>query len=389
MINLRRATDYFISIAKIHSPSRSERNLATRLAADFKELGFKACFDATGKKIDGDCGNLILKYPGSGPGISKQPVLLCAHMDTVQPSAKVTPVLKSSSVIESNGDTILGADDKAGIALIYEVVRSIVEKKHPCTPLEILFTVCEEEGLLGSANLEPQFLSAKRGFVLDSDHPSAVHFKAAGVSRFRISIKGRSAHSGTSPQTGINAIAIGAESIAKFDWGRIDSDTTANIALVKGGRAINQVPDLFEMDVEIRSLRMERIRKTRNDLLEEVRRAIASFKLRDGTKARYSVKDIQSYKPMRVATRDEFFHQFLQIARQKFPALRVKPYTGGFDGNYLQEYGIKTVNISTGAREIHSPSEWLDLKEFETVGNLMMSFLLRYSGSPQSQLSIS
>lgn len=379
MINRNRAIEYFSSIAKIHSPSRQEGRLARRLAKDFKNLQCRAYVDNAGKRLDGNTGNLILKFSGYGTGRRKQAVLLAAHMDTVEPSKGIQPVKKSAARLESKGKTILAADDKAGIALIHEILQTIRETQCPCAPLDIVFTVCEEEGLLGSANLDATLISARRGFVLDSDSGLSIHFRAPGVERFRVHIRGRSAHSGTSPEKGINAIAIGAEAIAAFRWGRFDSWTTTNIARVQGGGAINQVPASFHMDIEIRSRKLNIIHRVRKEFLDCVRGVAEQYKLKDDTCAECSLEEMQSYKPLSVPQKDEFFRSFLAFAKEKGVLLKRQHYGGGFDGNRFSQYGIQTANICTGARDIHSTREWLDLNEFQVVGDLMAGFLLEYS----------
>jgi tripeptide aminopeptidase len=130
---------HFLDLVRIDSLSRREGMIAARLATELRELGAEVEFDDAGDAVGGETGNLVAHVPGRGGGA---PLLLCAHMDTVEPGLGVSPVV-DGDVIRSDGRTVLGGDDKSGIAIVMECARACRESSQPHPPLEIVFTICE------------------------------------------------------------------------------------------------------------------------------------------------------------------------------------------------------------------------------------------------------
>jgi len=164
MINKKRLLDRFLSYVQIDSPTKSERKFAEYLKSEMEEIGLDVCMDDAGEKVGSDSGNLIGKLKGNTQG---ETILFSAHMDTVSPGIGIKPVIRDG-VIYSDGTTVLGADDKAGIAAILEGVETIIEKNIAHGDIEIVFSIYEEGGLYGAKNLDYENLKAKTGFVFDS-----------------------------------------------------------------------------------------------------------------------------------------------------------------------------------------------------------------------------
>lgn len=209
-IDVDRLKDYLLDLVRIDSLSRREGAIARRLTADLEAIGATVEFDDAAAAVGGEVGNLIAHVPGT---VDAPPMLLCAHMDTVEPGIGVTPIVEGD-VIRSDGTTVLGGDDKSGIAIVMECARICRETgcRHP--PIEIVFTVCEEAGLLGSRNLDLGRVRASRGFVFDSDAAGFVFTRAPGASHFEAVVTGRAAHAGMAPEQGISAIQVAATAIA-------------------------------------------------------------------------------------------------------------------------------------------------------------------------------
>src|SRR5262245_55086150 len=206
MIDRGRLQEFFLELVRIDSPSRREGRIAARLARELAALGAEAIFDGAGPALGGETGNLIARLPGTADAPA---LLLCAHMDTVSPGEGVRPVVEDD-VIRSDGTTVLGGDDKSGVALICECVRVCRERgvRHP--PLDVVLTICEEVGLLGARHLDTSLLRARRGLVFDSDAVGCAFTRAPGANHFDVVVRGRAAHAGMAPERGVSAIRIAA-----------------------------------------------------------------------------------------------------------------------------------------------------------------------------------
>ncbi len=240
MINKQRLIDTFIELVQIDSPSGEEQKFAQFLAEKLTKIGGTVQFDTTG--------NLIAKFAGAG-----EPFILNAHMDTVEPGRGIKPIIKGDTII-SDGTTIVGGDDKSGITVILETLTSLREDKKTHNPIEVVLTIDEEEGMVGSKNLDYSLLSAKQGLTLDEEGSIAnIDISSPGYVFVDAIITGRASHAGVEPEKGISAIKIASEIISQLRLGRIDEETTANIGLIHGGSVRNSIPETVEFHGEIRS----------------------------------------------------------------------------------------------------------------------------------------
>lgn len=240
MIDRGRVVDDFLALARIPSLSRREGEIARRLVGMLEALGGTVEVDDAGHRVGGETGNVLARFPGTAP--SAPPLLLCGHMDTVPPAEKVTPITRGD-VIRSDGTSVLGADDKSGLAAILEALRVVREARLPHGPVEVLFTICEETGLLGAKHFDVARLAARRGVVLDCDGVCELITRAPAADHVEVTVHGLEAHAGVAPEQGISAIKVAAEAIAAMRLGRLDEETTANLGLIQGGVAGNVVPN--------------------------------------------------------------------------------------------------------------------------------------------------
>ncbi|MGE5140747.1 MAG: M20/M25/M40 family metallo-hydrolase, partial [Rudaea sp.] len=240
MINQDRLVNTFLDLVRIDSPSGSEGEAAQYVAGVLRELGLEPRID--------EMGNVTARLEGKG-----KPLLLSAHMDNVEPGRGITPVIENGD-IKSDGKTVLGADDLAGVAAILEGLRSLIEDQAEHIPLELAITTQEEVGLAGAKGLDLEQFKAKEGVVLDSGGAvGKITISAPTHNELDATITGKAAHSGSSPEKGIDAIRIAAEAITHMKLGRIDKETTANIGMIRGGTARNAVPEQVDLTGEARS----------------------------------------------------------------------------------------------------------------------------------------
>src|SRR5216684_3984806 len=266
-INRDRLMKLFLELVRIDSISRKERDVAQRLQRELEALGATCTFDNAGERVKGNTGNLIARIEGT---IKADPILLCAHMDTVVPGEGVKPVIEGD-IVRTDGTMVLCGDDKSGCAIICEALHQIQEQKWPHGPIDVVYTICEEVGLLGARHLDLEKFAAREGLVFDSDSPGFLFTRAPGAQTMVFTVRGLEAHAGMVPERGISAIKIAAEAIAAMRIGRIDSETTANLGTIQGGRAINIVPNEVVVRGEARSRDSEK-------LAAQVEHMVACFK---------------------------------------------------------------------------------------------------------------
>src|SRR5256714_12292702 len=256
MINQERIKNLLLELVQIDSVSREERDVAERIKKICEELGAEVEIDDAGAKVGGNSGNVIARFPGTLPGAES--IMMSAHMDTVVPGEGVKPVIEGD-IIRTDGTTVLGGDDKSGCAVIIETIRCLQEQKIPYTPIEAVFSICEEVGLLGAKHLDVSKLKSKFGIVFDSDDPGFLFTKGPSANHMEFRVHGLESHAGVAPEEGISAIKIAAEGLAAMKLGRIDSETTANIGEIEGGMATNIIPNLVAMKGEARSHSEEKL----------------------------------------------------------------------------------------------------------------------------------
>ena len=368
MINENRLVDAFMSYVKISSPSCYEGEFALFLMTTLKNLGLTVEMDEAGNMLQSNSGNIIAKLKGTLRG---KPILFSAHMDTVNPGHDIEPV-RSEGFIHSSGQTILGADDKAGIACIIEALACIKETKCAHRDLEIVFTIFEEGGLNGSKHLSPQKLKAHSGYVLDSSTPPGhIITKGPSQNKLEFSVKGLAAHAGVSPEKGISAIGVASEAIRNMKLLRIDEDTTANIGVISGGVATNIVMPEVNIIAEARSLDPEK-------LLYQTRHMIACFE--DAAKVHETTvkSDVQTLYPILNIEDDA---PVVKHALEAFKACNLTATLaktgGGSDAHIFSANGIPTVNLGIGVKKAHTVNEHIAISDMVTMANVTLALMTR------------
>ncbi len=375
----------FCDLAKITSLSGKEGAIARRLSILLKFMGAEVEFDDAGRKIGGETGNLVARFPGTATG---EPFLLSAHMDTVGPAENVRPQAHKDRVT-SDGTTILGADCKAGIAIIIEVLKTLDENKIPHPPIEAVFTISEEMALLGAKYLNYSGLRSRYGLIFDNEQGlENVITSAPGADSMEIKVYGAAAHSGVAPEKGISAIKVVSDAISGMKLGRIDSQTTANIGFISGGNAINIIPPLVELSGEARSHDPARLKKQVRHMEDCLKKAVKKIKVRSEGKIicpRYEFLIEQKFPNLRIDKNNPVLP--LIAAAMLEEGLKMKPSAsgGGTDGNILYGHGIKAPILSTGMREVHTTHEYLDLKDFCACARLTLKVIAAWAKAGDSK----
>ncbi len=375
MIEKERMTEYFLELVKIDSLSKKEKEVAIKMKKDMEELGADVFIDNVGEKVNGDTGNLLVKIKGNKS--DAPPFFLSSHMDTVGPGEGIKP-RREGNLIKSDGTTILGSDDKSGLSIIVEVVRTLKEKGIPHGDIEIAFTICEEIGLLGAKYLDTSRLRSKYGLVLDSSHPGHLIVKCPSAERLEFKVYGLEAHAGVCPERGISAIKIAGEAIAKMKLGRIDTETTANIGVVQGGLAINIVPNYVLIEGEARSHDEKKLRRQVEHMRKRFCDAVSRYSITiDGETYRARIEEHieRSYDRMDISTESKAVKLVNQAVDNLGYSVEAVATGGGCDANYFNQKGIECANLGTGMKDVHTVKEHLILDEFYRTADILLETL--------------
>lgn len=346
MINRDRIVQTFLELVAIDSPSGDEDVIAAELERRLQALGIEAWQDRAG--------NVLARRPGQG-----EPILLSAHMDTVEPGRGIKPVWDGPDIIRSDGTTILGADNKAGCAVILEVLQSAIEDGATTRPIEVAISRGEEVGLVGARNMDYSQLSAKVAIVIDSGGPpTSIQGQAPYHYTYDIEVHGRSAHAGLEPEKGVPAIHIAAEAVLGLPQGRIDAETTGNVGTIKGGLVRNAVADYARIEGEMRSMEFEKAESlvTRaKDHLAEVQKRHPGARIESEFRLEYPGYRLEPGDP----AADLVFGVLRDLGFTPDP----HPVGGGTDGNVFRGQGIASIVIGRGGYNQHTKDEYLVIPE--------------------------
>jgi tripeptide aminopeptidase len=370
----------FLELVQIDSLSRREQAVALRLQREVESAGATCRYDSAGEKVRGNSGNLIAKIPGIVAGAP--PFLLAAHMDTVAPGEGVKPIVEGD-VIRTDGTTVLGGDDKSGCAVICEVLHRLREKEIAHGPIEAVFTICEEIGLQGARNLDLGLIAAKEGLVYDSDAPGHLVIRAPSAVSISFTVKGLEAHAGVAPERGLSAIKIAAAAIAGMRLGRIDDETTANLGVIKGGRAGNIIPGEVAVRGEARSRNAAKLQGQIDHMIGCFKAAVAGASVMvDGTSYAATLEHSvhRAYDGMDIPDDAPLVRKVIEAARRIGRVLEPQGTGGGCDANILNQRGIVAANVGTGMREIHTTREWLDVNDMIAAVDLTLEVLKIHAG---------
>ncbi|NIK77512.1 tripeptide aminopeptidase [Paenibacillus castaneae] len=377
MITKNRLVDEFMELVRIDSETKHEQEISLVLKQKFEALGLLVSEDDAAAKTGHGAGNLFAILEASEENSSAPTVLFTCHMDTVTPGVGIKPQLDDDGYIRSDGTTILGADDKAGLAAIFEAIRVVKEQSIPHGRIQFVITVGEESGLLGARSLDASKLEAKFGYALDSNG-SVGDIAVAAPTQAKVTIKmyGRSAHAGVNPEDGISAIQVAGKAIARMPLGRIDKETTANIGRFEGGGATNIVCDFVRLDAEARSIVQHKL----DNQIAAMRKAVESAAEEYG--ARGELESDIIYPAYQHS--DET--PVVQLAKKAIQAIGLTPRTfhsgGGSDANIFNGLGIPTVNLAVGYEHIHTTKEQIKVEDLVKTTELVVE-LIRQAASAE------
>jgi tripeptide aminopeptidase len=370
MVKRERLLAEFMELVQIDSETRQEQKISQVLKEKFGALGLEVTEDDSASRTGHGSGNLFAWLPAT-PGAENVPVLLfTSHMDTVSPGKGIKPRLDDDGYIRSDGTTILGSDDKAGLAAMLEAIRVLNEQQLPHGPIQFVITAGEEAGLIGSRAMDGSMLRAKYGYALDSNGDvGSIAVAAPTNARQFITFIGKAAHAGVNPEDGISAIQVAAKAVARMKLGRIDHETTANIGRFEGGGETNIVVDRVKVYAEARSHDPKKM----DQVVELMRQASEEAAREHGAQVEFVNEVI--YPAYRFGDGDEV----VEIAKAAIRAIGLEPRLfssgGGSDANMFNGNGVPTVNLAVGYEEIHTVNERIKADDIIKVTELVLAIV--------------
>ena len=368
MVNKERIIGEFLELVQIDSPTSKEGAVAKVLVKKLEEIGLEVFVDDAGKATGGETGNVIATLKGTRPG---KPIMFSSHMDTVSPGEGIKPIIdEANGIIKSDGTTVLGSDDKAGIAAILEALRIIKENNIEHADIQVVFSIWEEGGMYGAKNIPYDKINAEYGFVLDSGgSPGEIIIEAPAQDKINVKIIGKPAHAGLVPEDGISAVMVAARAIEKMNLLRIDKETTANIGIINGGVATNIVMPELNIVAEARSLDNSKLDAQTKHMVDTFKAAAEEFK------AKIEINVDRVYGAFKVDANDDV----VNLAKKAMKNMGVEGYTtssgGGSDTNILNGKGIKAVNLGIGMKKAHTLEEHIAIEDILNSAKMVVEII--------------
>jgi tripeptide aminopeptidase len=378
VINEKRLVDLFLNLCQVNAPSLKEKECVSWTKDYLTQNSLEYVEDNAGSKIGGNANNLIVKLPGTLPNAPR--VYLSAHFDTVEPT-KGLIIEEIDGVFKSTSDTILGADDKGGMAPAIEALLSLRESGEPHGDIFLLLSVAEEIGLKGAEALKIAELGLDFGFVLDTGPPvGSFVTRTANHDKLDIYIKGIPAHAGKDPEKGVNAIQVVADAVHGMKLGRISDETTANLGVIEGGSGTNVVCSFVKINAEARSTDLVALDDQINHMKEQFETSAAKWGAEVSFQhaRHYCSFDIDQSSPVVMAAQ--------QASRNLGfdPILRTT--LGGSDANIYNQKGVPSIVVATGMEKIHTHDEFISREDLIKTAELSLEILRVVSKMNRSDL---
>lgn len=367
MINEERLVDLFLNLIQIDAPSLQEADCISWTKSHLESLGFEVHEDDAGSKIGGDGNNLIVWMRGTLPDAPK--VFLSAHFDTVEPTAGLI-VEEKDGVFTSASDTILGADDKGGMAPAIEACMALRESGEPHGDICLLLSVAEEIGLKGAAALNIEELDLDFGYVLDTGPPVGTFVtKTAFHDKLDVEIIGKPAHAGKDPEKGINAIQVLASAVEGMRLGRIGPETTANIGTVQGGTGTNVVCANVKLKAEARSTTKEELEAQVDHMIRRFEQAATKWG------AQVNIDHVRHYSAYNIDPASKVVKIAQEASRNLGFEPTLRTTLGGSDANVYNAKGVPCIVVATGMDKIHTHDELISRKDLVDTARLTLEIL--------------
>lgn len=366
-VNEARLVQLFKELCLIDAPAKKEREVADYVINVLKGMGLEVWEDKAGEAVGGNSGNVIALFKGTKPGAPR--IFLSAHLDTVEPTAGLK-IIDEQGRLSSDGTTILGADDKGGMAPAIEAIRVIQESGEEHGDVVLLFSICEEIGLLGAANVNLDELNLDFGFVLDTGPPvGSFVTRTATHDMLNVTFIGKPAHAGKHPEDGINAIQVAADAVSRMKIGRIGPETTSNFGIIKGGTAVNVVCPSVTLYGEARSTNVAELDAQIAHMKEACQAAADAW----GAKVEFNYE--RHYDAYLVDSDTTVVKVAKSAAAKLGMPGDLRTTLGGSDANIYNAKGVPSIVVATGMEEIHTHAEFITIADLVATAELTVELI--------------
>ncbi len=363
-MNKERLVERFCRYVECSSESGNEKDFCLLIENELKALGLELKRDLVGEKCNSNGWNIYACLKGEGESI-----LLSSHLDTVTPGKNIKPLVENG-LIKSSGDTVLGSDDKAGVAAIMETLECFIESGKKHIPIEVLFSICEEIGLVGSKHADYSNIKSQRALVLDNESPGEIINKTPGYIALTFTVTGRAAHAGIAPEKGVHALKAAALAVSNIPTGNVDEYTRMNVGNFLSPGKINIVAEKAYFEVEIRSFNQELLDKHVQDTLESVKEACDLYgaKFSYEKEARSFISAVEEEADLIKKIKAAYFELGIETS--------LVSSFGASDATHIFANGIEVVNLGVGMRAVHSTDEYIKIEDLESTVLFLKNFCL-------------
>lgn len=364
-----RIVENFIELAKLNSLSFGEREVADKIKTLLAEIGIEAYEDDVADTIGGNSGNVYAIWKGT---LEKEPILLSAHMDTVAPGIGKKPVFSDDdSVIKSDGTTVLGADDVAGVVEIIEGIRRVIEKGAEHRTIELLFPAAEEVYTKGAEEFDYSKLNSKEAYCFDlSGDVGSAATRAPSLISFKVTVHGKASHAGFAPDEGVNAILIASKAIADIKQGQVDELSTVNVGKISGGTATNIVSDTCICEGEVRSFNHDKALNYVNEIKDKF--ADIADKHNASIDFDYTIH-IKAYE---IESEESVVTRFQDACESIGISGKLTSTLGGSDNNQFNANGIRGIVVACGMEKSHTLEEYVKIENLHKGAELVEKLIL-------------
>ena len=358
-MNKTRLLNRFLRYVACESETGNEKAFCDLMEQELLHLGMQVARDDVSSKCGSNGYNIYASLPGTG-----EPLLLSAHLDTVSPGSNIESVIENG-VIRSAGNTILGADDKSGVASIVEAIESVIEHNTTHRPVEVLLSVCEEAGLLGSKHADYSRIRSKQAIVLDSSKNGSIINRAPANVHLHVEIKGKGAHAGISPDKGVHALKAAALAVASIPCGFVDESSVMNVANFLSPGKTNVVPEHASFDLEIRSFEEDLLQAHITNAENAVKTAC------EAVGAQYAITQERHSDVLYVPETSPLLIDLVNVFSELGVEINIDRTYGGSDATWLFYHGIDALNVGTGMCEAHSLTEHIAIADLERTARMV------------------
>ncbi|KXB47621.1 hypothetical protein HMPREF3188_00467 [Tissierellia bacterium KA00581] len=372
----KRLLNTFLDLVKIYSPSKNEINVLNYIKDRLDKLKIKYILHDHCSDYGGNTPVLIAKLDKNEKGKNLKKISLCAHMDVVEPCFEVKPYIEDG-LVKTKSNTTLGADDKAGVSCILEILETLIKENLAHNDIFAIFTPSEEIGLLGAKSIKwneisKEFLPVKDMIVLDNANGvDEVAMQGPCMYVIDVTFKGLSSHAGIEPEKGKNALFAMCKAISKMKIGRLNDHTTSNVGSIISNFPTNVVPNECKIKMELRCLDEKEAKDNLDNYIEIFKSTAKEFDIECKIDVEYD------YPPLKQIDNGVLLKNVLKAYKNIGIDAKGIKIGGGCDANIFLKDGFNSVAVGVGMYKMHTTDEYLVISDMENTTKAMLNYICK------------